>query len=50
MQVRHVFLLYYPLVLSLLEPGGIGVFWNKKKFNPNRRNPLNSSDSSLRNQ
>ena len=29
-QVRHVFLPDYPLVLSLLKPRGVGVFWNKK--------------------
>ena len=27
-QVRHVFLLDYHLVLSLLKPRGVGVFWN----------------------
>ena len=34
MQVRHVFLPDYPLVLSLLKSRGVGVFWNKKKKNP----------------
>ena len=42
-QVRHVFLLYYPLVLSLLKPRGVGIFWNKKESGPNRGSPLNSS-------
>ena len=32
-EVRHIFLLDYPLILSLLEPKGVGVFWNKKKKN-----------------
>ena len=44
MQVRHVFLLDYHLVLSLVKPRGVGVFWNKKKKNdPNKRDSLNSS-------
>ena len=30
-QVRHVFLPFYPSVLSLLKPRGVGIFWNKKK-------------------
>ena len=42
-QVRHVFLSDSPLVLSLFKPKGVGVFWNKKKSGPNRKNPLNSS-------
>ena len=42
-QVRHVFLLNYPLVLSLLIPRKIWVFWNKKNSNPNRESSLNSS-------
>ena len=29
-QVRHVFLPDYYLVLSLLKPRGVWVFWNKK--------------------
>ena len=29
-QVRHIFLLDYHLVLSLLKPRGVGVFWEKK--------------------
>ena len=41
--VRHIFLLDYPLVLSLLKPRSVRIFWNKKKFNPNRRSLLNSS-------
>ena len=43
MQVRYVFLPDYPLILSLLKPRAIGVFWNKKKSGPNRYNPLNSN-------
>ena len=43
-QVRHVFLPNYHLVLSLIKPRGVGVFWNKKKKSyPNRGSPLNSS-------
>ena len=34
LQVRHVFLPDYFLVLFLLKPRGIEVFWNKKKKNP----------------
>ena len=30
MQVRHIFLPNYSLVLSLLKPKGVGVFWKKK--------------------
>ena len=30
MQVRHVFLPDYPLVLFLPKPRDVGVFWNKK--------------------
>ena len=30
-QVKHVFLPDYPLILSLLKPKGVGVYWNKKK-------------------
>ena len=33
-QVRHVFLPNYHLVLSLIKPRGVGVFWNQKKKNP----------------
>ena len=29
-EVRYVFLPDYPLILFLLEPRGVGVFWNKK--------------------
>ena len=42
-QVRLVFLPDYPLVLYLLKPRDVGVFWNKKKSCPNRKSPLNSS-------
>ena len=46
-QVRHIFLPDYPLVLFLLKPLGVGVFGNqkkkKKKSGPNRGSPLNSS-------
>ena len=47
-QVRHVFLPDYPLVLSLLKSRGVGVFWNqkkkkKKKSGSNRRSLLNNS-------
>ena len=39
-QVRHVFLPDYTLVLFLFKPKGKGVFWNqKKKSDPNRENP-----------
>ena len=30
-QVRHVFLLDYPVVLSQLKLRGVRAFWNKKK-------------------
>ena len=45
MQVRYVFLLDYPLVLSLLKPNSVRVFWKGKKKNsgPNRKSSLNSS-------
>ena len=46
-QVRNVFLPYYPLVLSILKPRGVGVFWNKKKSSPNRESILNSSIDKL---
>ena len=44
-QVKHVFLPDYPLVLSLLKSRDVGVFWNqkKKKSGPNSESPLNSS-------
>ena len=42
-QVRYVFLLDNLLVLSLLKPRDVEEFWNKKKFGPNRKNPLNNS-------
>ena len=29
-QVRHVFLPDYHLILSLLKPRSVGVFWNQK--------------------
>ena len=39
-QVKHVFLLDYPLVLSLLKFRDVGIFWNKKKKSgPNSRSP-----------
>ena len=42
--VRVIFLLDYPLILSLLKYRSIGAFFNKKKIkNPNRRNSLNNS-------
>ena len=41
-QVRHVFLPKHLLVLSLLKPRGVGIFW-EKKYGPNRGNPLNNS-------
>ena len=45
MRVKDVFLLGYPLVVSLLKPKEIQVFWNqkKKKSGPNGENPFNSS-------
>ena len=44
-QVRHVFLPFYPSVLSLLKPRGVGIFWNKKKkkYGSNKESPLNSN-------
>ena len=43
-QVKHVLLPNYHLVLSLLKPRGVGVFGNKKKKSGlNRGCPLNSS-------
>ena len=42
-QVRYVFLSDYHLVLSLLKPRGVGIFWNQKNFGLNKGNPLNSS-------
>ena len=44
-QVRLVFLPDHHLVLYLLKPKDVGVFWNikKKKSDPNRKSPLNSS-------
>ena len=47
MQVRHVFLPDYPLILSLLKPRGVGVFWNQKKSGPNIGIPLNSSINNI---
>ena len=44
-QVRHVFLLDYPVVLSQLKLRGVRAFWNKKKkkkSGPNKGSPLNS--------
>ena len=46
MRVKDVFLLGYSLVVSLLKPKEIGVFWNKKKkkkSGPNGKNSFNSS-------
>ena len=46
MRVKDVFLLGCPLVVSLLKPKEIGVFWNqkkKKKSGPNGKNSFNSS-------
>ena len=31
-QVKHIFLSDYPLLLSLLKPRGVGVFWEKKNL------------------
>ena len=42
-QVRHVFLPDYPLILSLLKPRGVGVFWNQKNPVQIEETPLNSS-------
>ena len=43
-QVRHIFLADYILVLPLLKLMGVGVFWNKKKkSDQNRRSSLNNS-------
>ena len=43
-QVRHVFLLDYPLILSLLKLKGVGILKKeKKKSGLNKGNPLNSS-------
>ena len=50
MQVRYVFLLDYHLVLSLLKPRGVGVFYNKKKKKkicPSRENLLNKNSDKL---
>ena len=30
-QVRYIFLQDYPLILSLLKPRSVGIFWSKKK-------------------
>ena len=43
-QVRHVFLPDYHLVLSLLKPRVLGYFGTKKKSSSNRENPLNSTE------
>ena len=42
-ELRDLVLLNYHLVLFLLKPRDVWVFWNKKKSGPNRGNPLNSS-------
>ena len=39
-QVKHVFLPDYPLVLSLLKPRGVGVFWNQKNVQSKQGKPL----------
>ena len=44
-EVIVVFLLDYPLVLSLLKHRGAGAFLNQKIKTPNRRNLLNNSTS-----
>ena len=41
-QIRHVFLPNYLLILSLLEHK-VARYFGKKKSGPNRKNPLNSS-------
>ena len=46
MQIKYVFLPDYPLVLSLLKPRDVEVFWKKKKKKKsglNRGSILNSS-------
>ena len=50
MQVRHVLLPDCPLVLSLVKPMDVGVFWNKKKKKKiwsKQGSPLNSSIDNL---
>ena len=42
-QIKRVFLLDYLLVLSLLKLRSVGIFWNKKKSNPNKGSFLNSN-------
>ena len=42
-QVRHVFLPDYPLILSLLKPRDVGAFWNQKTPFQIEEAPLNSS-------
>ena len=39
-QVKQVFLPDCPLVLSLLERGDIGVFWNQKNVQSKQEKPL----------
>ena len=31
-QVRHMFVLDYPLILSIFKPRVVGVFWKEKKI------------------
>ena len=42
-QVRHVFLPNYPLVLSLLKSRSVWGILEQKKSGPNKGNPLKSS-------
>ena len=42
-QVKHVFLPDYPLVLPLLERGDIGVFWNQKNIKSKQDSIFNNS-------
>ena len=39
-QVRHVFLLDYPLILSLLKLKGVGILKKEKKIRSKQRKPL----------
>ena len=43
LEQKKIVLLNYPLGLSLLKYRNVWVFWNKKKSDSNRCNPLNSS-------
>ena len=42
-QVRHVFLSDYLLILSLLKPRSVEVIWNQKNPVQTEETPLNSS-------